>query len=487
LGRLEAEDILVLAAACALPWAWGGVGFGAVRAAAAVLVSAWAIGELRREPGRHDRVSRRGWVLAAAALGAFAFLQCMPLPQAIVRVASPAAARLQAAAFRGARSGPDWLRAIEADARARVPEASPPPALPAAEVAAPAPSPPHGWTISLHPAATLEKAFWYAALLAAFVLVARRCADPDRASSYKVVLIGLGAVLALVGLANRVSAPDRLLWIRAAPFLTHPFGPYVNRNHFAGAMELLVPWAAGFAWDRFATSGRRALAEPATALSAVAASAGLVAGIAAASKIAAVLLTTSVAIVLVAGARSRARRSFAVAAVAGVLIVVAAVGLLGPLAGRYVELWEVTAGGAKMTERAVVWSKAPAMFRDYWLAGSGYGAFHAVFPIYQPAGETDQWTYAHSDWIEAALAGGCIGLALTLAVAAGFAGSVVAAIRSSWGGPRRAARLGAAAGVASLGVHAGVDFNHQIPANALLFVVIAAWVVAPALGKAGAR
>ena len=38
-------------------------------------------------------------------------------------------------------------------------------------------------------------------------------------------------------------------------------------------------------------------------------------------------------------------------------------------------------------------------------------------------------------------------------------------------------RLGLALGLTSLALHAVVDFNHQIPANALLFVAIAALLV----------
>ena len=41
------------------------------------------------------------------------------------------------------------------------------------------------------------------------------------------------------------------------------------------------------------------------------------------------------------------------------------------------------------------------------------------------------------------------------------------------------ARLGPALGLVALTVHAVVDFNHQMPANALLFVTVAALALAP--------
>ena len=60
----------------------------------------------------------------------------------------------------------------------------------------------------------------------------------------------LFTTLAIVSLANRLSAPSTILWLAPASPDAKPFGPYVNATHFAGAMELGVPWMLGYALSR---------------------------------------------------------------------------------------------------------------------------------------------------------------------------------------------------------------------------------------------
>jgi len=111
---MGAQDVLVLAAVVGLPWFWGGVGLDAYRTAAALiaLAAGWAL--IRR--GAAGLGLNRGllWLLPAFLLGAFAFVQAVPLPRAWVAVLSPKAASVQTIAFGPAgQSGETWLRQIE--------------------------------------------------------------------------------------------------------------------------------------------------------------------------------------------------------------------------------------------------------------------------------------------------------------------------------------------------------------------------------------
>jgi hypothetical protein len=127
-GRLlELEDYLLLAAVLLLPWAFGGVGIWAYRSAALLLVGAactslwkqgWAGWGLRRGSG---------WLLPAFLLAAWAALQLVPLPPAVVRLLSPEAHRLYAKAFPvyGGASVAAPVMALEEEALERVNEARP--------------------------------------------------------------------------------------------------------------------------------------------------------------------------------------------------------------------------------------------------------------------------------------------------------------------------------------------------------------------------
>src|SRR5512146_3449724 len=54
----------------------------------------------------------------------------------------------------------------------------------------------------------------------------------------------LGFGLAFLGSVQEFTSPDKLYWVRTPRQGGPIFGPYVNRNHYAGVMELLFPFAA---------------------------------------------------------------------------------------------------------------------------------------------------------------------------------------------------------------------------------------------------
>jgi O-antigen ligase len=132
---------------------------------------------------------------------------------------------------------------------------------------------------------------------------------------------------------------------------------------------------------------------------------------------------------------------------------------------------------------------ALAIVRDFPLVGTGGGSFYNVFLSYR----TPQYGYAyvdhtHNDFVEIATDYGLVGLsllgglvALTLATVL----KILARRKSSlpWG-----IGFGVAMAIVGLLVHSTVDFNLQIPANALTMVVILAmgWI-AQALPSARLR
>ncbi len=119
------------------------------------------------------------------------------------------------------------------------------------------------------------------------------------------------------------------------------------------------------------------------------------------------------------------------------------------------------------------------LVRDFILLGSGGGSFYNVFLSYR----TPQYGYSyvdhtHNDYVEIASDYGLVGLSiLGLLVVTSFWNvlRVMATRRSSL--PRGIA-FGVAMAIVALLLHSTVDFNLQIPANALTIVVILAmgWV-----------
>jgi O-antigen ligase len=85
----------------------------------------------------------------------------------------------------------------------------------------------------------------------------------------------------------------------------------------------------------------------------------------------------------------------------------------------------------------------------------------------------------HNDYLEVYLAGGLAAAALVAWLAVGYATRAFGVVRSELARGSGLASLGLALGLLALAAHEAVDFNLQVPANALLFVVIAAIGVSP--------
>jgi len=118
------------------------------------------------------------------------------------------------------------------------------------------------------------------------------------------------------------------------------------------------------------------------------------------------------------------------------------------------------------------------MLRAFPVAGSGFGSFREVFGGYLPRGEFLVWQQAHNDYLELLIEGGLIAGVLVAWLTIAFWFRVLR--RSAWMPSRNfdLEHLGLILAVASLSLHAFVDFNHQIPANALLFVSLSGFLVA---------
>ena len=476
---LDLEDYLVLAAVVLLPWAFGGVEIWAYRSAALLLVGSAAVLVWKHGWGALGlglRSPRTRWLLPALLLAGWALIQVVPLPPGAVRVLSPGAYKVYTESLPGYPdpAPADTILAIERMAIARVPEAG----LEEPDESDGGATGRSSWMpLSLHAKATQERLLWYVALLLGFLVVRRRVADPERYGTYRGVLFAMFLALAVFALLQAATWNGKLYWVR--PLLVsgaRAFGPYVNPNHFAGVMELAVPWLAGYAWATFrqARSDTRAsrfifLVELAGIY--------VIAALAAASRSGVVLIGLTLTVVVVVGAQTRRSRWLIIGGAAVVWAAGAFVLMGTKLQERFGQYLEDAGAGLIVGNREITWASSLSMFGDFPVTGLGFGAFRELFPRYMPSGAAKFLYEAHNDYLEVMVEGGIVATILLLWLAWGFWSRVPAAVRSSSSNRISTSRLGLALGVASLTVHAFIDFNHQIPANALLFVTACAMLV----------
>lgn len=388
--------------------------------------------------------------MAALVLAAIA-AQLIPLPPALLRAISPSSFGIR--------------QALSLDARVDL------------------------WQpISIDPSSTV----WALGIVAGLATVFF-CARATFASGgVRMVVRGIavmGLAVAALAIAQEATGHGLMYW-RWAPLEegAPPFGPFVNRNHFATWIVLAWPACLGYlaahatAHGAGADGSRRRLAEifdgRAILLSAallmmtvalvLSFSRSGLAGLAAALAVLAAITARN-------GATPNARipRSFrmwcAVLAIAALAAIVVRVDLAS-LSSR------VSAAPSAMVDRTVIWRDTLPLIRDFWLTGTGAGTYETAMLVYQRSAPGVRFNQAHDHYLQAAAEGGLlIGIPLLLGMAWLLRASA-ARLRE----PSSALlwlRAGAAAGLAGAAVQSVWETGLTVPANGALAVVLAAILV----------
>jgi O-antigen ligase len=303
----------------------------------------------------------------------------------------------------------------------------------------------------------------YSALLALFFLCVQSYRTRGQWRNFVWFLLGLGFAVSLFGILQHFTFNGKLYWVRELQYGGIPFGPYVNRNHFAGLMELLIP--PGLAIQIFGAERRDQLPLvtlftliPIGALFLAASRGGIVS-----------FVVQVCFLVILIVARRREKKVFVAAAllIALAAILVSWLGI-GAALDRFASYKKLETSEGRRVEML---HDSLRIFQDHRVLGTGLGTLQEVFPLYESYYDGLVVNHSHNDYAEALAETGAVG---------GFCGLVflVLLFWFSWkilnreGDPRNFAyHAGALVACLGLLVHAGVDFNFHIPSNALIFLL----------------
>jgi O-antigen ligase len=278
-------------------------------------------------------------------------------------------------------------------------------------------------------------------------------------------LMSFGFFVSILAILQYLTSNGKLYWVRTMQNGGIPFGPYVNRNHFAGFTELTIPVAlvplvlGKVRRERLILVVMFALA-PIVALLLSASRGGIVSF--------AVQMVVLFLLLLVRQSRSRH-------VLVGGLVVLCAV-----MAVSWIGMQQVLQRFSGIQTMEVTGSKRAAMREDAWrlfldhpLLGTGLGTLEIVFPPYDSLYDGKVVDHAHNDYVEALAETGVVGglcCAWFLGFVLLYSLTGLMEPRSSFGSVLNLSGLIACSGML---VHSLVDFNLHIPANALLFFVSA--------------
>ena len=111
------------------------------------------------------------------------------------------------------------------------------------------------------------------------------------------------------------------------------------------------------------------------------------------------------------------------------------------------------------------------------IVGQGAGAFEATFPQYADESVRLHFDHAHNDYLQFFIEYGAIGTVLLAAFVGWALYFAMAALWQTKSLFRNGLGLGISMGIASLMIHSFSDFNLQIPANAATFITLCAIAV----------
>jgi len=327
------------------------------------------------------------------------------------------------------------------------------------------------FTITVYRYQTGQDWLTYAAYLFMMLPAATIAASPERLRRFLITLTAFGALLAIFAMIQDVSGTKAIYWtFQPSSIAAQIYGPFVNRNHYAGLMEMLAPLP--FLLCLSQRPERRLPLLGAGLLMALSVflcrSRGGIAALGAELVFIAVFLSRI---------RHRAKSFAAIGVIVAVLAVLIVWVGSDPVVHRLTDM--------KDANRASIFRDTLHMWWSRPIIGYGSGTFALVYPTFQSFVVDSVINHAHNDYLELLSETGLIGTGLVLWFLALVYRKTSKQLRPGARSSDSAGLIAVLAGITGLLVHSLVDFNFHIPSNAALFLVMCAIAVSASPEKAG--
>lgn len=292
------------------------------------------------------------------------------------------------------------------------------------------------------------------------LLVAAECVkEEDTRQRFALIMMIFGTLYAFFAVAQEFTSNSKIYWFHSPQFRGAIYGSYVNHNHYAGLMEMLVPIPLVLTMGHLVKGGKRALV-----------------GFCAVLMIATIFLSRSrggmIAFgleIIVLSALTLTRRKNPRAALISLALCLLVLAFLlflgrGQVLGR---LGDLDSG-----LRLYITRDCLRMFAGRPVLGWGLGTFPTVYPRYRSFYTNLFVNEAHNDYAQLLVETGVVGFGLMIWF-------LIHLFQRAWPSSRRwefkwdgAVSLAALLGCTGMLFHSFVDFNLQIPANAAVFYAL---------------
>jgi len=278
-----------------------------------------------------------------------------------------------------------------------------------------------------------------------------------------------GSVYAVFAVLQGLTSEGKIYWL-VKPRAGSVYGSYVNHNHYAGLVELLLPFALMLGFSGSMRGANRLLLGSGALL--------MVASVflcqSRGGMFAIVMEMAFIAICLV---HQFSPRKSAAWCVAFCLLTALFLAWIAPqqVISRITDIHDPA--------RWLIHRDSIRMFAAHPFLGSGFGTFATAFPRYRVFYDGFFVNHAHDDYLELLLETGLAGFGVAMWFLVVLYREGLHKLRPAKHSPAALMSIAALAGCTGILAHSFIDYNLHIPANAVLFYVLCTVTTASAASK----
>jgi len=351
---------------------------------------------------------------------------------------------------------------------------------------------PAGWvSLSINKKATLSEALRILSYASCYIVTVQLLVGKEYLKKTVLVIIVFASLLSFLSILQNFLSNHKIFWIRELTQGGTPFGPYVNRNHFAGLMGMIFPLSLSlflyYKPKMHYASFRERMSELFNQrLTNVSILLGLSVLLIALSifltysrgGIISLSLSMIFFGIMILRKEKKAQRGMVIILI--FVVILYSVGWFGwdPIFERFENIRNER--GDIVESRLDLWKAGVRIIRDFFVTGTGFGSFINIYPKYRPLFVNAVVDHAHNDYLEFFAEGGIISFLLLC----WFLFSVLRSSYRAYGKRHDMYAVylaaGAFAGIISMLIHSVTDFNLHIGANGLYFFFLIGLAVSSA-------
>ncbi len=313
-----------------------------------------------------------------------------------------------------------------------------------------------------------------------FVLTLLLVTSKERLKLVAMVVVFVGLMESLYGLFNTLSGAEYIFMMKKEAFVGFVTGTFINRNHFAGFLEMVIPVALGLVISGSAAinGGNNWRGKARFIITFIMGQQGritvymlvmIAAFLLSASRAGLISFGIAIGIVLLITARFKGKdsREMKITGLIVALALIAGMWLgMGTLPDRLYNSYH------HIGPRLIAWENSLAIIKDFPFFGTGAGTYQYIFARYEDGRLLQYYDHAHNDYIELLADQGIVGFCLLAFPILMIITKNIKAFIHRKTAIKRAILFASLVGTFSLLIHSLIDFNFHIPANAAYFYLM---------------